>query len=86
MATLGRAQVEVFRRPTVGIISIGDDIVMPGSDCSSLQTFDVNRYTIGATLNHWGASAVPFPAVRDDIASIMTTLEMALSNTALPSC
>lgn len=82
LAMLGIAQAEVFQRPAVGVISIGDDVVLPGSDRAPWQNYDVNRYTVGAALNRWGAAAVPFPAVNDDVASITATLELALKHCA----
>jgi molybdenum cofactor synthesis domain-containing protein len=79
-AAMGREDVEVYRRPVVGIVSTGDEVVVPGKRARVWETFDVNRYTLGATLVGWGAVAHPLPNVGDDARALARVLRMALSH------
>jgi molybdopterin molybdotransferase len=73
LAALGRQEVSVFRRPVVGIISTGDEVVpieqVPGPG----QIRDVNTYTLMNQVAQLGAVAVPFGIVGDDYEALLET-------------
>ena len=48
IAAIGCADVEVFARPRVAILSTGNEVVEPGHALAPGQIFDVNRFTLGA--------------------------------------
>ncbi|PSP84730.1 molybdopterin biosynthesis protein [Halobacteriales archaeon QS_1_68_17] len=68
LSALGRATVPVRERPTVGIISTGDELVRPGGDLDSAagQIYDVNSYTIAAAVEEAGGEADLYPHAGDD--------------------
>ena len=48
LAAIGRAEVEVFARPRVAILSTGNEVIEPGGALAPGQIYDVNRFTLGA--------------------------------------
>jgi len=68
LSALGVDEVPVRGRPTVGIVSTGDELVRPGGDLNSDagQIYDVNSYTIAAGVEEAGGEAVLYPHAGDD--------------------
>ncbi len=68
LSALGIDSVPVHRRPTVGIVSTGDELVRPGNpvDSSSGEIHDVNSYTIASAVEAAGGEPVLYPHVGDD--------------------
>jgi len=81
LATLGLAHLAVYRKPRVGIISSGDELVGVGESAGPAQVRDSNRYAIAASLRGKGCEAVAFPTVPDRPGA----LEKAIGE-ALPHC
>jgi len=78
LAALGRQEAVVYRRPTVGIVSTGDEIVPVGEVPGPGQIRDVNTYTLTGQIRELGATAVPFGIVGDDYEALRTTCTRAL--------
>ncbi|MBB6644930.1 molybdopterin biosynthesis protein [Halobellus ruber] len=68
LSALGLEEVPVRGRPTVGIVSTGDELVRPGGDLRSEagQIYDVNSYTIAAGVEEAGGEAELYPHAGDD--------------------
>jgi putative molybdopterin biosynthesis protein len=68
LSALGVDAVPVRGKPTVGIVSTGDELVRPGDDLNSDagQIYDVNSYTIAAGVEEAGGEAVLYPHAGDD--------------------
>lgn len=68
LSALGVEDVPVRSRPTVGIISTGDELVRPGEDLHSErgEIYDVNSYTIAAGVEDAGGDPVLYPHAGDD--------------------
>ncbi|WP_327052927.1 molybdopterin biosynthesis protein [Halomicrococcus gelatinilyticus] len=68
LSALGVDEVPVRGRPTVGIISTGDELVRPGSpvDSAAGQIYDVNSYTIAAAVEEAGGDPTLYPHAGDD--------------------
>ncbi len=79
LAAIGRDCVNVYRRPQIGVLSTGNEIVPPGREALPWQTYDSNRYVVGAALTAWGALPVQFPLVRDDPGELRRALQRALA-------
>jgi molybdopterin molybdotransferase len=59
IAALGRAEVRVYARPRVAILSTGNELVDPGMPLQPGQIYDVNRFTVAAVVaEHGGVPAV----------------------------
>jgi len=83
MAALGKQRVTVFRKPVIGIISTGDEIVpisdVPISDAPGRgQIRDINTYTLAGLIQEAGAEAVSYGIVRDDFKILFEKCEHAL--------
>jgi putative molybdopterin biosynthesis protein len=79
LSALGLTDVPVRGRPTVGIVSTGDELVQPGDDLDSDrgQIYDVNSHTIAAAVAEAGGEAVRYPHVGDDFEAMERTLVTA---------
>lgn len=75
----GVPEVEVLRRPVVGIIPTGDEIVPPTADPGPGDILEFNSSIFSAMLEQWRASPLTFPIVPDDTERLRSALEQALS-------
>ncbi|MDQ2857067.1 MAG: molybdopterin molybdotransferase MoeA [Candidatus Eremiobacteraeota bacterium] len=79
LATLGYAEVPVFRRPRIAVVSTGDELIDPRHTPAPGQIRDSNRYAIGAALTALGAEPVHLPRVADDRDAVRARLREALA-------
>lgn len=66
MLALGITSVAVMRKPRVGIVSTGDELVPPHSNVDAGQIRDINTYTISALVTQAGGEPIPIALVPDD--------------------
>jgi putative molybdopterin biosynthesis protein len=79
LAAIGRATVEVFRRPRVAVISTGDEIVMPGAPLPLGGVYDSNGAILTAAVTEAGAEAVPLGIGADQDDALARLLDEGLS-------
>jgi molybdenum cofactor synthesis domain-containing protein len=79
LAALGVTKVHVYRRPTIAILSSGDELVELGATPSVGQVRDSNRYVIAASLQAMGAVPRHYPTLRDESAEFEAALARALA-------
>jgi molybdenum cofactor synthesis domain-containing protein len=79
LGTVGKAQVAVFRRPTVAIMSTGDEIVEPHEKPAPGQIRDANRFTLMAAVRQAGAIPLDLGIVRDKTGSLEEMMARALA-------
>jgi molybdopterin molybdotransferase len=78
LATLGLASIEVFKRPKIGLLSTGDEIVAPGEQLTPGKIYDSNSYTLAASVNQVGGEALRLGLAPDKIDVIKDSLEHAI--------
>lgn len=78
LAAFGRSRVMVFRRPVVGIISTGDEIVPIDGVPGPAQVRDVNSYTLAGLVMEAGGVPERYGIIRDDFASLHAACARAL--------
>lgn len=78
LAALGVSRVRVCRRPVVGIISTGDELVAVEETPGDGQVRDVNSAMLRSLVEEAGGEAVSFGALRDDEALLGEVLDRAL--------
>ncbi len=78
LASLGIDAVRAHRRPVVGVLSTGDELVDGGGELRPGQIRDSNRRTLLATVAGDGFEAVDLGIARDDEAVVRNTLAGAL--------
>ena len=79
LAALGKQTVTVYKRPLIGIISTGDEVVAVHASPGPGQIRDVNTYTLFGLIQEIGATAIPFGIVRDDYEALLAKSAQALA-------
>jgi len=83
LAAIGVAEVPVYRRPRVAILSTGDEIVPPGAPLPLGAVYDSNAAIIGAAVAELGGEPVYLGVVRDDERALNEALDKALQHDAV---
>jgi molybdopterin molybdotransferase len=78
IASLGIAEIAVYRKLRVAFFSTGDELVSVGTVPAEGQIYDSNRYTLYGMLARLGCEAIDMGVVRDD----PKLLEQAFSEAA----
>lgn len=74
LASIGFGEVEVRRRPTVAILSTGDELVAPGMPLGPGQIHDANSASLAAAVAEAGGEPWLLPRVPDNPAAIERVL------------
>jgi molybdopterin molybdotransferase len=74
IASLGIAEVEVYRQLKVAFFSTGDELVSVGSSLNEGQIYDSNRYTLYGMLTKLGVEVSDLGAIPDQIDLLEKTL------------
>ncbi len=80
LASLGRAEVPVRRRPRVAFFSTGDELCSVGETPADGQIYDSNRYSLFGMLHGLGVETRDLGVVRDDPAALREVLREASSD------
>jgi molybdenum cofactor synthesis domain-containing protein len=75
LAEIGTTDVPVHRRPRVGVVSTGDELVADGGPLAAGQIRDSNRPALLASLRASGFDAVDLGLVPDDESAITDAIE-----------
>jgi molybdopterin molybdotransferase len=75
----GRAQVEVYRVPRVGIVVTGDEIVEPDVPLAPGQVRNVNEYSLSSLARAMGAHVNAYGVCRDEEADLDAVLARAVA-------
>src|SRR5690606_19171015 len=75
LAAIGQAEVEVWRRPRVAIVSTGNEIVAPGSPARVGSVYDSNAAIIAAAVEELGGEPEVLGIVADDEPRLQAMLE-----------
>jgi molybdopterin molybdotransferase len=78
LAAAGLDQMEVGRRPRVGVLATGSELRYPGQLLGPGQIYDSNRTSLTALLELAGAAVLPYPLVPDTLSSTTAALRRAL--------
>jgi molybdopterin molybdotransferase len=65
-ASMGHAILQVIKRPRVGILATGDEVIEAGQPIRDGQVYNSNTYSIAGLVQASGAEAVVLPNVHDD--------------------
>jgi molybdopterin molybdotransferase len=80
IASLGRGEVDVYRKLKVAFFSTGDELVSIGKPLEEGQIYDSNRYTLYGMLSRLSVEVHDLGAVPDQIDLLESTLLNAASN------
>ena len=77
LAAMNISRVHVHKRPTVALISTGDELVMPGESPGPDQIIASNTFGLHALLRNLGAEPRLLPIARDNRESLETAFALA---------
>jgi molybdenum cofactor synthesis domain-containing protein len=83
IAAIGAADVEVFARPTVAVISTGNEIVDPGQSLAPGQIHDINRFTLSAVIEEHGGVPIPMRTAADALEALDAAITSAATSDVL---
>lgn len=81
LAAIGRPNALVYRKPMIGIISTGDEVVPLEAFPKPGQVRDVNTYTLHGLIRQSGAIPAPYGIIDDNAEALFD-----ICTTALASC
>jgi molybdopterin molybdotransferase len=79
-ASLGRAELPVFRKLRVAFFSTGDELRSIGEPLDAGCVYDSNRYTIWAMLTRLGVEVIDLGVIRDDPAALEAAFSQAAAS------
>ena len=79
LAAFGHQSVAVYRRPKIGIISTGDEIVPTDEIPEPGQIRDINTYSLAAMVSETGAIPVTYGIIKDNFDALFATCARALA-------
>jgi putative molybdopterin biosynthesis protein len=77
LAAVGCSDASVWRKPRVGVLSTGDELVQPGEALAPAKIYDSNAPAIAAALEENGCEAIRLGALRDDEALLSVGIQQA---------
>ena len=75
LAALGVGDVEVFMKPTIAILSTGNEIADPGQELQAGQIYDINKFTLSTIIQEHGGVPVPFSTAQDTIEALERAID-----------
>jgi molybdopterin molybdotransferase len=79
LASAGIAEVPVYSRLRVGVLSTGDEIREPGQAAADWQIYDANRLMLVSMLSDLGFEAIDLGLVEDRLESVRSALNHGAS-------
>ena len=79
LAALGVADVEVYAKPSVAILSTGNEIADPGQELQPGQIYDINKFTLSTIIQEHGGVPSPFATAQDTIEALEHAIDACAS-------
>lgn len=79
IAALGMADVEVYARPRIALLSTGNEIAEPGQPLGPGQIYDINRFTLAAIIRRHGGVPLPQPIAPDTLEDLDAAIDRGLA-------
>ena len=79
LASFGFASVVVHRMPKVSIVTVGDEVRMPGEEVSGAQIYNCNRFMLEAACRSVGIEPAGLHHAPDDTVVLREVLALALA-------
>ena len=78
IASLGRDRVRVIRRPVVGVLSTGDELLDPGQSPEPARIYDANQYSIAALVERFGGVPMLLGVAKDTVEDVTARVHEGL--------
>lgn len=79
LMALGFTSINVAKKPRVGLISTGDEVIDPSQSPRPGQVRDINSYTLGALVEKAGGTAIRYGIFSDNFQVLKEAAAQALS-------
>ncbi len=80
LATFGYTQVQVFRKPSVAILSTGDEVIAIEQQPNESQVRNSNAWVLATQVGKSGGTPVVFPVVRDNAEALRASIREAFKH------
>ena len=81
LLAVGITAVSVVRRPRVGILATGDEVILPDQEAKPGQIRDINSYTIAGLVKEAGGIPILGGIIADEFAALETAAAEMLAET-----
>ncbi len=78
LAAIGVAEVAVWRKPIVAILSTGDEIIAPGEPMRAAMVYDSNAQILADAVRELGGEPVRMGIAADDVVVLRERLQQAI--------
>ncbi|WP_297480221.1 gephyrin-like molybdotransferase Glp [Thermococcus sp.] len=78
LSAVGIAEVPVFRKPKVAVISTGNELVPPGEELRPSQIYDINGRAIADAVKELGGDSIFLGIARDNRESLKNLIEKGI--------
>ncbi len=82
-ASVGKAQLQVFIRPRIAVLTTGDEIVEVDAEAGPTQIRNSNKYSLAVQIQHAGAEPVLLPIAPDEPRRLRQLMEQGLRSDLL---
>lgn len=79
-ASLGINKVKVYKKPVVGVLSLGTELIMPGEPLETGKIYNSNLFTLVSKLKYLGVEAKYFPPMSDNTVEVANFIEEKLND------
>jgi molybdenum cofactor synthesis domain-containing protein len=83
LAGTGATTIDVYRRPSVAIISTGNEVAEPGGPLAPGQVYNINRFTLAAVVRRHGSIAAPLSTAADTLEELSAGVDAARAHDVL---
>jgi molybdopterin molybdotransferase len=78
LMAFGKQSVRVARKPRIGVLSSGDEVIPVDNTPSIGQVRDINSHTLANLIDRWGGEAVQYGIVPDNAGALKNELDRCL--------
>ncbi|MGL5543760.1 MAG: molybdopterin molybdotransferase MoeA [Cetobacterium sp.] len=79
-ASLGIDRIKVLRKPKIGILSLGSELLMPGDSLENGKIYNSNLFTLMSKLKFLNLDGIMYPPMSDDPLLVSNFIEKELKN------
>ncbi len=80
LAAVGRAEATVYAKPTVAVLTTGDEVIPPGTPLEPGKVYDINATTLAAVIRGAGGEPVLMPQAPDERGALKRALSEAAAH------
>lgn len=79
IASLGLDRVRVIRRPVIGVLSTGDELLDPGRPLEPGRIYDANQYSVAALVERFGGVPMLLGVAKDTVEDLTARVHEGLA-------